>query len=272
MRGVFRVAVIVIAICSMVPYAYAQSVRHPSDTTRHVMQQSVKPKPKGPKAIKHELSAGFRLNTNGWSGYMDFGSVKAKNLKTADMFYNVRLFQVEFTEKKSPKQEKTVVDGNASGNSGSYIYGKINNFYALKLGYGFSKMLAGKPDPGSVSIHWVNVIGFSLGMLKPYYLNTLSDPNAIRYTEATKSDFLTQGLIVGSAGFGKGLSEISFIPGGHFKSALHFDFSANRKDIIGAEVGINAEYYSADVPIMANQPAQSYFVDLFLAVQFGRRW
>lgn len=264
-------------LCGSWLHTDAQVATHPADTAKHPMQHTVRLKPKGPKAISHELSAGFRLNTDGWSGYMDFGHVKPKNIKPMDMFYNTSLWQVEFGEKKSPKQEKIVVD-DGTGNTNSYFYGKINNFYALKLGYGYSKMLAGKPDPGSVSIHWVNVIGFSLGLLKPYYINVEGDPSAIKYSEATKSDFLAQVSangaqhIIGSAGFGKGLSEMTYIPGGHFKSALHFDFSANKKNVLGAEVGFNIEYYSANVPLMAGQEAQPYFVDLFMAIQFGKRW
>ena len=134
------------------------------------------------------------------------------------------------------------------------------------------KMIAGKPDPGAVSIHWLNLFGVSLGMLKPYYLNVTGDPNAIKYSSATAIYFLNQQTIEGGAGFSKGLSEMKFIPGAHFKSALHFDFSTNRKNVIGAEAGINAEYYSQAIALMANQTGTPYFVDFFIALQFGRRW
>jgi len=271
MKGTSGFILMVVACCFIAGNSYAQAAR-PADTTRKVMQQPMRLKPKGPKPIKHEISGGLRLNSNGYSIYTDYGTVRSRNVKTADMFYNLRVLQLEFTEKKSPKEEKTVVDGSAGTGSGKYIYSKINNFYALKLGYGFSKMLAGKPDPGSVSVHWVNIFGVSLGMLKPYYLNVFSDPNAIKYSEDNKTNFFNQYLIIGNAGFSKGIGEMKFIPGGHFKSALHFDFAATRKNVLGAELGVNVEYYSADVPIMFNEKATPYFVDLFLAVQFGKRW
>ncbi len=228
---------------------------------------------KGPKPITHEASVGVRLNTDGWSAYTDIGKVKTADTKHSDMFYNVRFWQFEFTEKKNPREEKSTSDNNAaSSGTSTYIYGKINNFYAFKLGYGFRRMLVGKPDPGTVSIHWVNVIGASIGLLKPYYLNVYSDPSPIKYSPANAAAFLDQQLIEGSAGFGKGLSEITVIPGIHFKSALHFDFSANRKNVIGFETGVNVEYYAQSIALMANQSATNYFLDLFLAFQFGRRW
>ena len=250
--------------------AYAQDAVNSFDSTHKVLLHTVTLKPKGPKPITHEMSVGFRLNSDGWSAYTDIGRVKTNDPRHGDMFYNVRFWQIEITEKKSPDEYKTTSD-NGGGNN-TYIYGKINNFYAVKLGWGYRKMLAGKPDPGSVSIHWVNAGGVSIGILKPYYINTLSDPSAIRYADPNKSDFLDQNNIEGSAGFSKGLNQITVVPGFHFKSALHFDFSTNRKNVIGVETGFNIEYYTTQVQLMATQSPTSYFLDLFIAAQFGRRW
>lgn len=227
-------------------------------------------KPKGQKPIKKEISFGFRLNTDGWSVFSDVGKIKAPNARQSDMFYNVRFWQFELSEKKDPSQYKVTSDN--GGGTNTYIYGKINNFYVLKLGWGYRKMIAGKPDPGSVSIHWVNAGGLAVGFLKPYYINTLTDPGAIKYTDATKEDFLNQSVIVGSAGFSKGLSETKIVPGGYFKSALHFDFSTNRKTVIAVETGFDLEYYAQQVQLMADQSPASYFADLYIAVQLGKRW
>lgn len=263
---------ILFAVCCFASLqVHAQTTAPAADTIRKVQRPPLVIKPRAPKPIIHEWSAGLRINTNGWSIYTDLGKAKTKNIKQVDMFHNVRFYQLEFTEKKDPKEQKITLD-DGFGNQTKYIYGKINNFYALKLGLGYRKMLAGKPEPGTVSIHWSNVIGGSLGLLKPYYLNVVSDPSAIHYSDATRADFLNQQYIAGSAGFSKGLGELTFIPGGHFKSALHFDFAANKKNVLGVETGVNAEFYSSPIALLANQAPSSYFVDLFIAVQFGKRW
>ena len=275
MKKAIQTGTLIFLCCISASVLYAQSSSKSTDTSKRPMQVRQNPnKPKGPKGITHELSAGIRLNTDGWSAFMDLGKVKPLDLKRRDMFYKVRLFQLEFTEKKDPREEKIngVVASAASSGSPKYIYGKINNFYSVKLGMGFMRMLAGKPDPGAVSIHWLNVIGVSLGMLKPYYINVLSDPSAVKYSEATAVDFLNKSEIEGSAGFSKGLSEMKFIPGGHFKTALHFDFSANRKNVIGAEAGVNVEYYAQPIALIAGQTGNPYFVDMYVSFQFGRRW
>ena len=270
MKANVRRAYLIIALCCVGYLAQAQEIIRSTDTVKKSAPPIARQKPKGPKAIKHEVSGGFRLNTDGWSIYTDFGKVKSNDAKHSDMFYNVRVLQVEFTEKKNPTEIKTTsTDGTGSN---SYVYGKINNFYSLKLGWGFRRLIAGKPDPGTVSIHWVNTGGVALGLLKPYYLNVFSDPSAIEYKDPNKVDFLNQPLIEGSAGFSKGLSQLTFIPGFHFKSALHFDFSNNRKMALAVETGLNVEYYTSPIALMADQPAVPYFCDLFVAIQFGKRW
>jgi hypothetical protein len=70
----------------------------------------------------------------------------------------------------------------------------------------------------------------------------------------------------------KGLNEIQFIPGLHAKTALHFDFAASKKTKLAVETGVNAEYYTKNVELMANQKAVPYLVDVYLSFQFGGRW
>jgi len=252
---------------------HAQVVFHATDTVETPKQTVMMYRKKGPKPLKHEASVGFRLNSDGWSIYTDLGKIKGFDSKHSDMFHNVRIVQFEFSEKKSLAEEKTSSGSpNTLGGNNSYIYGKINNFYEFKLGWGMRKMLAGKPDPGTVAIHWVNIGGISIGLLKPYYLDLSTEASPVKYTPATAQDFLNNEEIEGSAGFSKGLSEIKVIPGVHFKSALHFDFAHARKSLIAVELGIEAEYYSQPIAIMANQTANPYFVDLFGAIQFGGKW
>lgn len=266
-----------IGLISLSSVSYAQQVVFSSDSTKKEEVQPVPPKVKPariklPKPIRSEISFGLRLNTNGWSVYSDYGRAKTNDMKRVDMFRNVLYLQTEFTEKKDPKEEKVKSQTLTNKGSSTYIYGKVNNFYALKIGLGYRKLIAGKPDPGCVSIHWATTGGFALGLLKPYYITLAGGSQSIKYTDINQSDFLDERIIQGNAGFSKGLSEMQFVPGGHIKSAFHFDFSANRKNVIAVEAGVNAEFYSTPVVLMANQKPSSAFYDLFVAFQFGRRW
>lgn len=239
-------------------------------------QQLYKPKPVKFKPIRKELSFGVRLNTDGWSVFSDLGKIKSDDEKKSDMFYRVRLWQFEIAEKKDPRETKSSNEqpGTTTAKASPYIYGKINNFYTIKAGLGFRKMIAGKPDPGAVSIHWVGVGGVSAGLLKPYYINALynGEVQAIKYTPQTATAFLDPNQITGAAGFGQGLSEMKVIPGAHFKTALHFDFAANRKTVLAVEAGMNVEAYTQGIQFMANQNAKSILFNLYASFQFGKRW
>ncbi len=234
---------------------------------------------KKPKPITREISGGFRLNSDGWSVFAERGDVRSTEGRNQDMFHDLRIFQLEFTEHKHAKEIKQSPADQSGGNARALIYGKINNFYALKLGYGLRKMIAGKPEPGTVSIHWANTVGLAVGMEKPYYVdgflrqdNGASPiPATFKYTDETAQDFTDLNYLTGSAGFMKGIGEIKVVPGLHFKSALHFDFAANRKTVMAVETGFNVEYYSRPIVLMAGQDSQNLFANLFASFQFGRR-
>jgi hypothetical protein len=243
----------------------------------------VKPLIKKPKPIRTEMSLGAKLNTNGWGGYLNKGWVKSEDSKYSDQFYNLRYVELEFDEVKNPKEVRSTNQYLAAYSNEKpkpYIYGKINNFYTVKIGYGFRRMIAGKPEPRSVSVHWFYLGGLSIGLLKPYYIdaNVPQDNGGqliretIKYGDDTKEAFLNDRLVIGSAGFMKGLGEIKIVPGAHLKTGLHFDFAASKKTVLAIEAGVAADFYTQKIEIMANQTAYPYNFNVFMAYQFGKRW
>lgn len=239
-------------------------------------------KPRKPPPIAKEFSGGARWNTNGWTLFVEKGWVKSEE-RLSDYFYDTRIFQVELSEIKHTKEKKAQGDLAAyagEGDARPFIFGKVNNFYALKLGYGLRKMIAGKPEQGNVSIHWVGVVGLSLGMLKPYYVDAYVQQwpsgqlsqQSITYTDTTKFSFLNRGYIIGSSGFTKGLNEMKFVPGIHAKTGLHFDFAASKTTKLAIETGINMELYTQNIILMANQKATPFLFNVYTSLQFGKRY
>jgi hypothetical protein len=242
------------------------------------------PRPKKIPPISKEFSGGLRLNSDGWSLFVDKGRVQSEE-KYSDLFHDMKLMQLELTEKKHPKELKRN-NGTPGGpiNGGDkakpYIYGKVNNFYGLKFGYGKRKMIAGKPDPGTISIHWVYLGGLSAGLEKPYYLKAIIREKGavvekdIKYSDETKEFFVPpvqSNSIIGGSGFSQGLGEIKIVPGVHAKTGLHFDFANSRTTKFAIELGVNAEFYMRSIAIMANQKARPYFVNVYAGIQFGKR-
>ena len=114
----------------------------------------------------------------------------------------------------------------------------------------------------------------TFGGSSKYYIevDAANEPQMIKYSTSTEQDFLNQSAIQGAAGFSKGWGEVKIIPGGYARTALHFDFSTNRRNVLGVEAGGNAEFYSQKAQLMAFQNPKALFMDLFVSFQYGRRW
>ena len=55
-------------------------------------------------------------------------------------------------------------------NARSYVYGKLNHVYMLRIGYGFKKLLNRKPYWGGIELRVLYMGGLSLAFAKPVYL------------------------------------------------------------------------------------------------------
>lgn len=234
-----------------------------------------KPVIKKPKPLSKEFSAGLRVNSDGWGIFVDRGRVRSED-RNPDLFYSTRIIQLEFGEKRHMKEIKAsnpsgVTPG--SSNASPFIFGKINTFYSLKLGYGNRKMIAGKPEAGTVSVHWVYLGGLSIGLLKPYYIDVSNgfDTKSIKYSDSTKDQFINYNQIIGSSGWSKGLSETKIVPGFYLRSGFHFDFANNKRTKMAIETGATFEFYTSGVQQMVSQKEQTMFFNVYAAIQFGKR-
>ncbi|GAA0541875.1 hypothetical protein LX66_2548 [Chitinophaga japonensis] len=229
----------------------------------------------GENNYERDFSIGGRLNTDGWSGFIELGYRKSRKI--------VNYFQFEFAEKKHPKEDKKpgrfVPIGDFAYSEKPYIYGKRNNFYQAKLGMGQRYLIGGKGNKNGVEVSAIYYGGVSVGLLKPYYL-TVEDPTDglakdIKYGTDSFLDtaaFINPSRIIAGAGFGKGWGELTVVPGLHAKAGLRFDWAKFNEVVSALEVGVNAEYYTKDVPIMVDQDPKKFFFNAYLSLQFGKRW
>lgn len=223
-----------------------------------------------------DLSFGIRLNTNGWGIFSTYGKAHSAS--------RTHYYQFEFVEIKHPKEEKsskdyTMVNGAAPK---PYVFGKQNNFFALRAAYGNRVFLGGKAEKSGVEVNWTYQVGPSLGILKPYYLDIEYDrsPDQRRiYAEHVKYDpgdpnprFLQDPYIVGFSGFSYGLDEIKLVPGLNAKTGFNFDWANYSDYVVALEVGVSVDLYMRNIPIMVLETNRPYFVALYLGIQFGKRW
>ncbi|MEM1358549.1 MAG: hypothetical protein AAGF89_10130 [Bacteroidota bacterium] len=165
--------------------------------------------------------------------------------------------------------------------SRAYTYGKENQLYALRVGFGTRKYLSEKAQQRGVAVGYSYEIGPSLGILKPYYLEMTSGdgvPIDIRHTGENTAEFLSQDRIFGASAWTVGIDEISLRPGIHAKAAAHFGFGAYDETAKALEAGMMADFFLGETnlliesdltPGVTNSPL---FLSLYLKLHLGRRW
>jgi hypothetical protein len=265
---------LVLLLCSVVVISFGQDS---GKTTRQQKKQQrkerinqlMKEEEEGALIYNKQGAFGIKLNTDGYGIFYEHGRYKTINL--------TNLWWVELGERKNSKEERISgsLASNGAGNyiiGNSYIFGKRNNFYYLKLGLGQQRLIGGKGNKNGVAVSAIYGGGFSAGLLKPYYLKVITNQTQqdIKYNN-NDSVFLDPSAILGSASFTKGFGEIKFVPGAHARAALRFDYGRYNELLSAIEVGINAEFYTQKMPIMVNAPAKQFFFNGYVALVFGKR-
>src|SRR5206468_9368302 len=132
--------------------------------------------------------------------------------------------QFELNEKFHPKEEKQTRQIDFFGNVSQIKFGKANNFFQFKMGYGQQRLVGGKANKNGVAVSAIYAGGVSVGLAKPYYVD-LQDANSntrLRYKFV--DTFPPNGSIIGASGFTVGWGEVKVRPGLHAKTALRFDY------------------------------------------------
>lgn len=213
--------------------------------------------------LKKEITGGITIHVLG----LGLNFRKGVN-KT---FFNSRIFEIEGVSMKHPKQVRVV--NPYYYNAKSYVLGKLNHVYILRVGYGFKKMLNRKPYWGGVELRVLYMGGVSLAVAKPVYLYfwdaTLTYIKEEKYNPS--NPFHSSEYIYGRAPFIDGFGELKFYPGVYAKAGLNFEFGALNSKIRALEAGAVFEYFPLAIPIMAENPAQNFFLTFYINFSLGKR-
>ncbi len=216
---------------------------------------------------KHSLF-GFKLATDGYGISYEVGKYKTLR-KTV-------IYQFEINEKLHNKEEKSRNNSLDFFNNTSFKYGKANNFYQVKLGYGQQRLIGGKANKNGTAVSAIVAGGLSAGLVKPYYVDA-NDNNNLRFRYKF-SDTLPGGsrpAYLGASGFTVGWNELKVKPGVHVKTALRFDYNRFNEAISALEAGINAEYYSSKILQMSSSGTgnieNSFFFNAYISLEIGKR-
>ncbi len=189
-------------------------------------------------------------------------------------------FMIDVGEIKHPKENRRTYDAISivGGSPKAFIYGKKNNLYFARLGYGEKFYLSAR-STRLVSIGFTYAGGLSFGMVRPYYLDLIYRDNggrpdviAERYSESNIAKFLNPQEVDGPSGAAYGWDELSVVPGGFLKAGLLIDWGAYDAVVKDLEVGIAADFYFEPIPIMIFEKNTPIFVNLYITARLGHRW
>jgi hypothetical protein len=224
----------------------------------------------------HAILLSGRLNTNGWSGGVQYIHHQKRQHNT--------IWQLHFSEIKHEKEIKQQGSKNGFaylGKTTPFIFGKVNNAYTLQVGYGKEQMLFPALMDGNLSVSIRYMAGPALALLKPYYLNLIYvdyDPTPVAHVQSERYNadndpyFLKAGSILGKDSWSKGLGEMKYIPG--LFGELYFVIEADKpKSFVKAiSIGGNVAFYSSKIEIMADRKAYPYQASFFVGLSIGKRW
>jgi hypothetical protein len=164
---------------------------------------------------------------------------------------------------KNPKENR--ISNPLNGNS--FIWGKENYLYSIRLQYGREQVLFKKAAFQGLQIHAILAGGPSIGLVAPYYIqnsqgvNEPFDPEKhINYMNILGTGNILQGL---------GESQVKF--GLNLKPALSFEFGAFKSNVSGIELGFVFEGFTEEIILVPNTDNDQFFTSFFVTLFYGRR-
>lgn len=224
----------------------------------------IKQEEEGVIVYHHQTVFGLKLINDGYGGFFEYG--RSQSIKKSI------LFQLEVSERKSPKEEKQVFNNYSFS---PIIYGKRNFVYPIKLGVQVQNLLGNKSNKNGVSITANYGGGISLALIRPYLIqqNKNGVTTYIGYNSPDSLIFLDQGdrNRAGGPNLSTGWNKATVTPGIFAKTALRFDYGTYNEIVSALEVGLTGEFYTKKIPIMAHIPAKQFFLSVYASILFGKR-
>ena len=220
----------------------------------------------------------FKVHTNGMSIAYNSGKIVT--------FDKTNYVQIELGFLRDPRERRQNrnLTLNRFGRSSSFIFGKENQMYVVRAGWGTRKYLSEKAKRQGVALGYTYMIGPAVAIMKPYYLNLIYreeeegrqmlEIRNERLNDDNRDMFLNYNDIFGGGGFARGWRELSLTPGIHGKAALVFSLGAFDEYAKAIETGIMFDIFPRKIAIMAETESISnkpYFINFYVNIQLGRR-
>ena len=173
-----------------------------------------------------------------------------------------RTFGFEISNVKHPKEYRY-----PSINGSTFIFGKTNYLYTIRIQYGRDKIFFRKDTQQGVQINAGFLGGPTIGFHAPYYIQQ-SDGNYVKYDPAIH---LQPFSILGPGKLFQGLGQSETVIGVNVKGGISFEFGAYKNNVIGVETGIMIEAFTKEIVLIPTQDNRAIFSSVFFTLYWGKR-
>lgn len=215
-----------------------------------------------------EFIWGINKNTN--SGLIGGLAGKFGRRIEGDHF---QTFGLEIVNVKHPKELRRV--SLLSGNT--YILGKSNYLFSIRPQYGQEWTIFKKAPQQGVQVNAIFAGGPTIGVVMPYYVQAQvgsgsGGPNVVTVPYNPNPPFNhSEGNIIGSGPFLRGIGESQLNIGANIKAALSFEFGTFKNDVTGFEVGFQLEAFTRKIEIVPSAINRSIYPSAFIMLFYGYR-
>ena len=151
----------------------------------------------------------------------------------------------------------------------SYIFGKLNYLYSIRLQYGREWLFFRKAAQQGVQVSGNLAVGPTIGLETPYYVELNSDPN--RRNRVPYNPRIPSQSILGPGTIFQGVGESKIVPGINLKSSVSFEFGTFKSNVVGFEVGMMVEAFTRTIDIMAFVDNRQVYPNAFVTLFYGSR-
>jgi hypothetical protein len=267
MKRVF-ISFFILAFISTCSKAFGQLVEEPDTLGDNIL-------------FSKEMYGAAVFHSSGWGIGFRIGQNRT--------YYNKKMFEAGLVEMKSPKEYKRSNEN--FSNSRRYVYGKMNNLYLFRAGYGVQKLINRKPYWGGIEVRFFYYGGLSIGLAKPVYLyiaNYTTVGDQLYYDITTEKydpeihfpwrvtvpiDDTSRNIdIYGKAPVFNGFNEIKPYAGVYAKLGFNFEYGSYNQSIKAIEAGATIDAFPKGIPLMAFTDPFPLFINVYISFTFGKRY
>jgi hypothetical protein len=198
----------------------------------------------------------FKSSNGGVIGGLSF---KKSIIKDDRIFHT---FGLDIANVKHPKEHRY-----PSIQGSTFIFGKTNYLYTMRLRYGQEVVLFLKDTQQGVQINVGAGAGPSFAFVAPYFIQD-ANFDFVKYNPNVHTN---PAFIAGPGKLFQGLGQSETVLGLNGRANITFEFGAFKNSVAGLEIGLIFDLYGKEIVLVPTQDNRSFYPAGFIQLFWGRR-